>query len=114
MLHVARHRYTQKYQILPFAEFLNLLEGNDVEVRMPRNTVGEDFTFSARTPIFFSGPHPLQVIENGVFLRSETAMLDSRIRYFHFTRPIPNPQPELSLIKCPNCFARLLLGTPAP
>ena len=41
-------------------------------------------------------------------------MLDSRIRYFHFTRPVPNPQPALPFIKCPNCFARLLLGTPAP
>ncbi len=40
--------------------------------------------------------------------------LDSRIRYFHFTRQIPNPDPELSFIKCPNCIARLFLGTPGP
>ena len=40
----------------------------------------------------------------------ETDMIFSRVHYIHFRNKVTTPDSRLSFLKCPNCFARLLLG----
>ena len=40
----------------------------------------------------------------------DTEMLDVRWKYLHFRNELPAPVYSLSKVKCPACFARLVLS----
>ena len=70
---------------------------------------GADFTYSETAPLFFTGPSRLVVVKKGDFDPIETEVIDVRINYLHFPNKIPRPQYGLSTLKCPVCFAKLIL-----
>ena len=97
--------------ILCQEQFLQWLEGQQVEIKMPKNEAGaEDVTYSGDAPLFFSSKGPLYVTFGGGGVDvAETEMLQVRLDSFHCTQPIPRPDYRLGKIKCAACYARMLL-----
>ena len=106
-------RYTgdDKHDLATRQVMLNWLEGFSIEIRMPKGEEdAEDISYVGDAPIFMTGPTQLMIFDKGRFNKSDTEMYDARINYFHYLHELRKPNYELSKIKCPCCWSRMVLG----
>ena len=72
-------------QIIPWHDFLLMLEGQMVHLPTPKTHYAEDIVFGKDTPIFCASKQPIILIKNGVIDLRETAMMAVRWKIFHFS-----------------------------
>jgi len=96
-------------QLIPWHDLLLLLKGHVVHLAAPKTHFARDITFTADTPIFCTGKHPLIYIKNGVVDERETEMMTVRWRIFHFNYQIPRER-QREIPSCSRCFSELIIG----
>ena len=99
-------RWTEK--LIPWNNFLQLLEGADVHLSVPKNHAPEDVLFTRDTPIFATSISKIRKYCAGVVHELETEMMDARWNTFSFHYQLKKSQVR-ELRPCPYCFARLIL-----
>ena len=96
-------------EIIAWADFLLLLEGQTVHLPRPKNQFATDMCIdrSNTIPFFASSKTDIEYIgKYNVRDQRECDMMSSRWMTFRFTKQIKTPE----LIEpCPNCFSRLIL-----
>ena len=97
-------RWSEK--LLPWADFLNLLEGLPIHVPAPKTHFAEDLLWIEKTPIFATSSRRLRKYDGGVLNDVETAMMEVRWRYFEFSKPVQSPE---EINSCAQCFATFIL-----
>lgn len=93
-------------QIIPWHDFLLMLEGQMVHLPAPKTHYAKDIVFDKDTPIFCK--QPIIFIKNGVIDQRETDMMAVRWKIFHFNVRIAE-QNQKEIPKCAKCFATLIL-----
>lgn len=96
------------FQIIAWADFLLLLEGEAVHLPAPKTSYAKDFVIESDTPIFCTTSQPIQLIRGGVVLERETAMMAVRWKHYQFYHQIPFAQ-QRRLRPCSRCFAAFVL-----
>lgn len=95
-------------QIIPWHDFLLMLEGQMVHLPAPKTHYAKDIVFDKDTPIFCTSKQPIIFIKNGVIDQRETDMMAVRWKIFHFNVRIAE-QNQKEIRKCAKCFATLIL-----
>ena len=95
-------------QIIPWHDFLLMLEGQMVHLPAPKTHYAKDIVFDKDTPIFCTSKQPIIFIKNGVIDQRETDMMAVRWKIFHFNVRIAE-QNQKEIPKCAKCFATLIL-----
>ena len=100
-------RYTED-GVMKWGPFLNLLEGEEIQISLPKNEYAANQKWTKLTPIVATSKYPISYVKNGILDEVDTGMMNKRWKFFHFTHEIPAD----SLIECPacgKCFASLVL-----
>ena len=103
-------RWSEK--VIPWSDFLNLLEGEAVHVPVPKTHFAEDALWTADTPIFATSKTKFRKYEGGIIDEIETEMMQSRWKVFHFIHRF-SEEDSVDIDPCPHCFARLILEGPS-
>lgn len=93
-------------KVIPWSDFLNLLEGNPVHVSAPKTHYAEDILWTEKTPIFSTSIRPIRKFDCGEFNEGETEMMDVRWTVFYFEKKIKN---IVDTEPCLKCFAEMVL-----
>ena len=80
-----------KASLIPWCEFLQVLEGDTVHFPTPKNQMSKDIVLEKDTPFF------------------NTEMMNVRWRMFKLHKQIPRDE-QRGINPCGHCFAELLLG----
>lgn len=97
-------------RVIPWSDLLNLLEGEPIQVPVPKTHFAENPMWTRDTPIFATSKSKLRKYECGVVDEIETEMMDSRWKYFIFRHRIEKKD-AVSMKPCKKCFADLILGS---
>ena len=100
-------RYSDK--LIPWSNFLQLLEGAEVRLSAPKNHCPEDIRFTKDTPIFATSIGPIRKYIAGVVDEGETEMMALRWKVFKFTYKILQ-EDVIAAEPCPHCFATLIFN----
>ena len=95
-------------QILPWHNFLLLLEGQLVRFPAPKTHYSQDIVFNRDSPIFCTSNEHFSFVRGGAVDQVETEMMRVRWRSFHFFSQIPQEQ-QVTVPPCPRCFAELIM-----
>ena len=98
-------RWNEK--LIPWSDFLNLLEGLPIHLPAPKTHFAEDIIWSKKTPIFATSSNRVRKYDGGVLNDVETGMMEKRWKYYEFTKPITSPK---EITPCPTCFSRFIFG----
>ena len=98
-----------KASLIPWCEFLQVLEGDTVHFPTPKNQMSKDIVLEKDTPFFATSDAPLVLINNGSIDRVNTEMMNVRWRMFKLHKQIPRDE-QRDINPCGHCFAELLLG----
>ena len=94
-----------------WAYFKNFLEGGSLPVARPKNR-GDNATFHLDSPVVGTCATPVQLFckqgRSWVINDLETKQMQNRIRYLHFSRPIPSEETR-DCASCKACAAQLYL-----
>ena len=93
--------------VIPWHDFLLMLEGHIVHLPAPKTHFAEDITFEKDTPIFATGKRPLMFIKNGVADDVETEIMSVRWNIIHFRHQIARDNQQ-HISPCGRCFAELV------
>ena len=93
-------------QVIPWSDFLNLLEGEAIHVPVPKTHFTEDPLWTKDTAIFATSKGKIRKCEKGQIDEIETEMMDRRWKYFFFKCEVED---EVKFVPCPKCFATLVL-----
>ena len=93
--------------VMPWMQFLNLLEGAPIHVAVPKNHFAQDVVWSAKTPIFATCLSPIVRICGGQIHAAQTQMMNNRWKIHFFTYHIPN---KVAYDPCGKCFTDLVLN----
>ncbi|CAE7584192.1 unnamed protein product [Symbiodinium sp. CCMP2592] len=98
-------------EIIPMNQQLLWLEGAALQISVPQNTARGHIEYADTAPIFVTcSVLELEVCGKHV-TPSDFAMLQKRLRVFHFSRPLERPMDNL--VYCASCWSRCVLhGTP--
>ena len=99
----------EKAEIIQWHYFLLLLEGQLVQLPVPKSYYAKDFPFTGDTPIFTTGKNPIVFVKNGMLDEKETEMMNVRWKILRFHAQIPREK-QKKLRPCGKCFATLILG----
>ena len=99
-------RWSEK--LIPWNNFLQLLEGAEVHLSAPKNHCPEDIIFNKDTPIFATSIGKIRKYVAGVVHEGETEMMDCRWKVIKFFNQISQDEVK-EIPPCPNCFAKLIL-----
>ena len=102
-------RYTP--ECIKFSDFLQLLEGQTVDLPRPKSQFSSDLTISRDNtiPFFATSKNPIEYIgKYNVRDDLETEMMSSRWKVFCFKNQIPLEKIK-NLPRCPNCFVKLIM-----
>lgn len=94
-------------QVIPWHDFLLMLEGQVVHLPAPKTHYAKDLSFETDTPIFSTGKRTMVYIKNGVLDERETEMMSVRWRVFYFNRQIAEEE-QRDVPVCGRCFAHFL------
>ena len=95
-------------EIIPWHDFLLLLEGSLVHLPAPKTHFMSDITFEKDTPVFATGKHQLVYVRGGEVDDRETEMMAVRWKVFRFSYQIPSDE-QRDITPCPTCFANFIL-----
>ena len=98
-------RYNQV--MLPWQDFLNLLEGMEQHIPTPKSHYAEDIELLTDIPFFATSIGPVQFTGKSSDPAGEDAMMATRWREFKFTHSIPKAQ-QIRFPPCARCFAELI------
>ena len=94
--------------MLPWQDFLNLLEGMEVHIPTPKTHYAEDIELESDIPFFATSIGAIQFNGKSVDPDGENAMMATRWHEFKFTHSIPKSD-QVKFPPCPRCFAELIL-----
>ena len=96
-------------EMISWSDFLLLLEGATVHLPRPRNMFSTDLCIhhTNKIPFFATSSEPL-VKSNRQADEKENDMMNSRWKFFAFTKKIPEDQMR-KINPCVNCFSNLVL-----
>ena len=102
-------RYESGSEIIAWNDLLNILDGSKLHVAAPKTSHTKDIEWSAKQPIFATGPQKIQRFYKGTtsINASETSQMDARWVYVHLTHTIAAIDNQI--IPCGRCFAQLIL-----
>ena len=95
-------------RVIPWSDFLNLLEGEVIHIPVPKTHFAEDAVWSADTPIFATSKTKIRKYERGQVDEIETEMMDSRWKVYVFKHQFSKDE-MVEVESCPHCFAKLVL-----
>ena len=95
-------------QIIPWHDFLLMLEGQLAHLPAPKTHYAKDIVFDKGTPIFSTSKQPIIYIKNGIIDQRETDMMVVRWKVFHLNVRIPEEK-QKEIPPCPKCFATFIL-----
>ena len=91
--------------VIPWKDFLLLLEGDDLHFSAPKTTYSEDIYFDKDTPIFATADDCFKKSQSASI---ENYMMTLRWKIYKFTYEIPQ-QRIVKIKPCSRCFAELVL-----
>ena len=94
--------------IIPWSDFLLLLEGHIVHFAAPKTTYNQDIEFSKDTPIFATAKAPISFVKGSIIDDRETEMMGVRWRFFTFRHQF-DIHCQKTVPSCSHCFATMLL-----
>ena len=95
-------------QMLPWQDFLNMLEGMEVHIPTPKTHFAEDIELTSDIPFFATSIGPIEFTGKSTNKAGENAMMAARWREFKFTYTIPTAN-QVKFPPCPRCFAELVM-----
>ena len=95
-------------QMLPWQDFLNMLEGIEVHIPTPKTHYAEDIELTSDIPFFATSIGPITFTGRSINAAGEDAMMACRWVEFKFTYIIP-PANQVKFPPCPRCFAELVM-----
>ena len=97
--------------VISWADFLLLLEGETVKLPAPKNHFAEDILLDASNdiPIFATGPNKIEFTRQSADFERETDMMDSRWHVIKLTH-VFKKEDQIEIPPCKRCFAKLVLG----
>lgn len=95
-------------KLIPWNNFLQLLEGAKVHLSAPKNHAAEDILFSKDTPIFATSIAKIRKYTAGTVNEMETEMMDARWNIFNFHYQISRENIK-EIPPCSHCFSKLIL-----
>ena len=96
-------------QLVPWHDFLLLLEGQTVHLPAPKTHFSKDITVKSDTPIFCTTKYPILFLKNGVLDQLETEMMKVQWNLFELSYLIPRESQRV-ITSCGKCFSDLILG----
>ena len=96
-------------QLIPWHDFLLLLEGQTVHLPAPKTHFSKDITVKSDTPIFCTTKYPILFLKNGVLDQLETEMMKVQWNLFELSYVIPRESQRV-ITSCGKCFSDLILG----
>ena len=100
-------RWSEK--ILPWHDFLNLLEGESIHVSSPKTHYTEDLLWTKTQPIFCTGISEIVKICEGGLDENETEMMRNRWTVFRLRSVIDGAKIK-EIDSCAKCFFELIDG----
>ena len=94
--------------MLPWQDFLNLLEGMEVHIPTPKTHYAEDIEITSDIPIFATSIAPITFTGKSTNPAGEDAMMAARWKNYAFTHSIPQGN-QVKFPPCMRCFAELML-----
>ena len=94
--------------MLPWQDFLNLLEGIEVHIPTPKTHYAEDIELESDIPFFATSIGPIVFNGKSTDPAGEDAMMATRWNEFKFTHSIPKSE-QVKFPPCPRCFSELVL-----
>ena len=98
-------RYNQT--MLPWQDFLNLLEGMELHIPTPKTHFAEDIQVVSDIPFFATSISAIEYTGRSADLNGENAMMACRWREFKFSYSIPKAEQKM-IPPCARCFAQLI------
>ena len=106
-------RYEEKgdQEVMPWRQFLNLLEGCTVNIRRPGNIYDGDLAWTdSSAPIFATAENPIVRIKHGAVVPGETEQIQERWGDIIWLKhQFLGSDVRYDIISCGKCFAELLL-----
>ena len=96
-----------KPSLIPWYQFLQVLEGDTVNFPTPKYQMSKDIVFGKDTPFFATSDAPLVLINNGCIDRVNTDMMSVRWQMFQLHRQILCDE-QRNITPCGRCFAEFL------
>lgn len=93
--------------MLPWQDFLNMLEGMELHIPTPKTHYAEDIELVSDIPFFATSIGPVQYTGKSSDPAGEDAMMETRWRHFKFSHSIPTAQ-QKKFPACPRCFSELI------
>lgn len=97
-------------RLIPWSDFLNLLEGEPIHVPAPKTHFAQDALWTADTPIFATSKSKIRKYERGQIDEIETEMMDSRWKVYVLKHQFSREN-TVDIAACPKCFAEMVLAT---
>ena len=94
--------------IIPWHDFLLLLEGQEVHLPAPKTHFKQDISFKGDTPIFCTAKDEIALVRAGVLDDRETEMMRVRWRIFSLYPQIAE-RDQVNVQPCCRCFSELIL-----
>ena len=94
--------------MIPWQDFLNLLEGQKVHLAAPKTHYAEDIFICSDIPIFATSISSIKFLGRSSNVEGENAMMDARWRIVELFHQIPVEE-QKSQASCPRCFAELIM-----
>ena len=94
-------------EMIPWQEFLNLLEGQSLHLAAPKTHFSQDILLTSDIPIFATSIGMVEFVGSSTDIRGENSMMANRWREIKFYYSIPEEK-QIKLKNCPRCFAELV------
>ena len=94
--------------MIPWQDFLNLLEGMEVHISAPKTHYAEDIELKSDIPFFATSIGPVNFVGKSEDPAGENQMMATRWNIFKFDQVIKKEQ-QVAFPPCPRCFAELVL-----
>jgi len=95
-------------EMIPWQEFLNLLEGQTVHLAAPKTHFAEDICIADDKPIFATSISMVKFSGKTDNANGENAMMEARWRVFELNVQIPKDDQQ-DIESCARCFSELAL-----
>lgn len=98
-------RWSEK--VMPWSDLLNLLEGFEIHVPVPKTHFAENPVWTADTPIFATSKSRIRKYEGGEIDEVETEMMDGRWKVYVLRHQFTGDNIK-KVEPCPRCFAEFI------
>lgn len=96
-------------KLIPWNDFLLLLEGQPVHLPAPKSHFSKDILLTKDTPIFATSSETVSLVKNGILLQRETEMMSVRWKVFNFFYQISETE-QVQVEPCGRCFADFIFN----